>query len=193
MTDRSGLGGLEVTVLEAVAAIADRDVPTPQVLDYLEADARLGPDYAVRVMQDLGVPWRVPLQLLHLVGNWGSSHGDPAADARYTRVGLSEVGRLALRAEKGDLGPVPVELVNGSVHRGGHVPLLDPRAVVRLLLDSLTREVEITDRLASGLVRLPTGGVVDGDLVGLAQGRRARILMSCRIEPELDVEAARLV
>lgn len=193
MSDRTGLGPLEVAVLQAVASQRGRDVPTARVLGALETEAHLGPDYTARVVRDLGVPWRVPLQLLRLVGNWGSAHGDPPADARYTRVGLSEVGQPALRAEQGELGPVPVELINGSVYRGGQVPPLDPTGVVRLLLDTSRRGTSLTDADASGLVRLPTEGVVDGNLVGLAQGRRARILMSCRIEREPEASPARLV
>jgi hypothetical protein len=60
------------------------------------------------------VPWQLHLPLLDARGNHGSQHGDPAADARYTEVWLSRVGALALAAERAEVGPVPLGLIDGS-------------------------------------------------------------------------------
>lgn len=105
MSDRTGLGPLEVALLRTVEALADRaPVRTTAALDRLESNEHFGAVYAVRAMQHLGAPWCVHLRLLDLHGNWGSAAGDPMADPAYTEVGLSWLGRLVLAAERGAVG-----------------------------------------------------------------------------------------
>jgi hypothetical protein len=176
---------MEVALLEATEAAADGPddlVPTEAVLDRA-GSAGFGPSYAVRVLQDLGVPWRTHLRPFELDGNWGSVGGDPMADPCYTKVRLSAVGRLALAAERGEVGPVPVDLVNGSAYRGGRVPPLHPERTLALLAD-LVAGGRVSEADLAGLVDLPTGGVVGGDLDALVAGRPARVRLGCRIERE---------
>jgi hypothetical protein len=87
---------------------------------------------------------------------------------------------------------VPIDLVNGSVYRGGRVPPLDPVRTVGLL--RRTARGEVLDPAAlDRLVRLPTGGIVGRDLDALRDGRAARVQMSCRIEREGSPDGRLLV
>lgn len=61
------------------------------------------------------MPWSRHLPLVVWVGNWGSRGGDTPADARYTLLGLSAFGVLALAVERGEVGPIPLGLVDGTV------------------------------------------------------------------------------
>lgn len=187
MSERTGLGVLEVAVLEAVAALGGTPDAgrrkTTRVLDRLEQEHGIGARYAYPLLLDLAVPWRLHLPLLDMTGNTGSQHGDPPADARYTDMRLSAVGALALAAERGELGPVPLGLIEGSLYRDGPVPPFDPRRVVAAL------------RAGSGDAgppSLPTGGLVGGEVEALLAGRRARLELSCEIrhEPDLIVVTA---
>jgi hypothetical protein len=192
VSECTGLGPLEVALLRAVAALTETGlVPTAAVLDVLESREHFGATYATDALQDLGAPWRVHLRLFERGGNWGGPD-DPMADARYTEVGLSEIGRLALSAERGQVGPVPIDLVNGSVYRGGRVPPLDPVRTVRLLRRS-ARGDALDPAALDDLVRLPTGGTVSGDLDALHDGRAARVQMSCRIGREDSPDGRLLV
>ena len=146
-----------------------------RVLDVLECEQGFGARYAYPLLQDLAAPWRLHLPLLDPSGNWGSQHGDPAADARYTEVRLSEVGALALAAERGEVGPIPLGLVEGSLYRDGAVPPFAPDRV----LEALT-----TGGADAGPPVLPTGGTVDGDIEALLAGRRARLTLGCTVVAE---------
>lgn len=195
----TGLGPLEVALLRSVAATTPSGagtkpvrVKTSRVLDHLEVAEHCGAVYGALALQHLGTPWTVPVPLFDLEGNWGSMHGDPPADPQYTDVGLSAVGALALAAEQHQTGPVPVDLVNGSVYRGGRVPPLDPQRTLEVLTRLVAGE-PVNDAAFTDLVRVPTGGVVHGDLPALYAGRRARLLLSCRIEREGTTAGRRLV
>ncbi len=184
MSARTGLGALEVAVLAAVDEVGGRPGAghrwTTHVLDVLEREQDFGARYAYPLLQDLAVPWRRHLPLLDPSGNWGSQYGDPAADARYTEVRLSEVGALALAAERGEVGPIPLGLVEGSLYRDGPVPPFAPDRV----LEALT-----TGGADAGPPVLPTGGTVDGDIEALLAGRRAWLRLGCTVV----VEPGRLV
>ena len=179
MSPRTGLGALEVAVLAAVAEVGGRPGAgyrrTTHVLDVLECEQGFGARYAYPLLQDLAAPWRLHLPLLDPSGNWGSQHGDPAADARYTEVRLSEVGALALAAERGEVGPIPLGLIEGSLYRDGPVPPFAPDRV----LEALT-----TGGADAGPPVLPTGGTVDGDIEALLAGRRARLTLGCTVVGE---------
>ena len=178
MSARTGLGALEVAVLAAVAEVGGRPGAghrrTAHVLDVLECEQGFGARYAYPLLQDLAAPWRLHLPLLDPSGNWGSQHGDPAADARHTEVRLSEVGALALAAERGEVGPIPLGLVEGSLYREGPVPPFAPDRV----LEALT-----TGGADAGPPVLPTGGTVDGDIEALLAGRRARLTWAAPSSP----------
>ncbi len=84
MSQRSGLGVLEVAVLTAVAEVGGTPEAgrrrTTRVLEQLERQDGLGARYMYPLLQDLSAPWRLHLPLLDAYGNWGSQHGDPTAD-----------------------------------------------------------------------------------------------------------------
>ena len=176
MTGRSGLGVLELAALRAVAELGG--VPeaghrkTTRVLDRLEQEHGIGARYAYPLLLDLAVPWRLHLPLLDVNGNVGSQHGDPPADARYTEVRLTQVGALALAAEQGDIDPVPLALVEGSLYRDGPVPPFDPRRVLEALRSGSGD---------AGPPSLPTGGIVTGEVDALLAGRAARLQLGCEI------------
>lgn len=188
MSQRSGLGVLEVAVLAAVAAVGGTPDAgrrrTTRVLERLEHEDGLGARYVYPVLQDLGAPWRLHLPLLDPYGNWGSQHGDPAADPQYTQVRLSPFGALALAAERAEVAPVPLGLIEGSLYRDGPVPPFDPRRVVAALRTRST---------TAGPPTLPTGGTVDGDLTALLAGRKARLQVGCDIVHEAGALVIRAV
>lgn len=208
MSERTGLGPLEVALLRSAKATAQNATAqnataqdttaqpsftkTTTVLDHLETVEHYGPSYGVHALQDLGVPWIVHLRLFDLEGNWGSAYGDPMADPQYTRLRLSSLGELALAAERGETGPVPVDLVNGSAYRGGERPALAPRATITMV-EALVRGETPPTPPYDELLTVPTGGTVQGDLAALLGGRRTRVELSCRIEREPSSQGTLLV
>lgn len=150
----SGLTAVEVALLRVVqecTAVADGPyAPSAEVLDQLDARAGLGPRYADRLMGDLTVGWVRHLPLLEGDGNFGSMAGDEGAAAQYTRVRLSGVGELALASERGTIGPLPLDLIEGSLYRGGGLPPFDPALTIRALLAGSDD---------AGLPRTPTGTI----------------------------------
>ena len=179
MTARTGLGVLEVAALSAVAEVgavagASRRA-TSEVLEVLERESGIAARYAYPLLQDLAAPWRLHLPLLDGAGSWGSQRGDRPGDAHHTEVRLTEVGALALAAEREQVGPVPLGLIEGSLYRDGPVPPFDPARVVRALQSG--------GQDAGGPV-LPTGGTVEGDLEALLSGGRTRLRLACSLERE---------
>lgn len=88
MTERTGLGPLELAVLRSVsvtAGLSGARCRTTTTLDHLEAVEGIGLAYGLSVLQDLGSSWRVHLPLLDLEGNWGSIAGDSMAGPQYRR------------------------------------------------------------------------------------------------------------
>lgn len=188
MSDRTGLGLLETAVVRTVGRLSGPALEfmrCSDVLDALEHEA-LGATYMYRVLQDLTVSWRLHLPLLDGQGNFGSPGNDPAADATYTEVRLSPIGRLALRAEDGEVGPLPLDLIEGTVYRGGSVPPFAPLTVVdtlrRLLPEPAKPFTSAELNLLVGPPTLPTGGSVEGDLPALLRGEPTEMRMSCHIE-----------
>ena len=179
MSQRSGLGSLELAVLTAVDEVGGTPQSgrrrTTRVLEQLERQDGLGARYLYPLLQDLGAPWRLHLPLLDPYGNWGSQHGDPAADPQYTQVRLSRVGALALAAEREHVAPVPLGLIEGSLYRDGPVPPYEPRRVVAALRAGSSD---------AGTPTLPTGGMIDGDLTALHAGRKTRLQLGCQIVHE---------
>lgn len=188
MSDRTGLGPLETAVIRTVGRLSGPAlgyVRCSDVLDALEHE-QLGANYMYRVLQDLTVSWTLHLPLLDGQGNFGSPGNDPAADPTYTEVRLSPIGRLALRAEDGEVGPLPLALIEGSVYRGGRVPPFAPRMVVDTLRRLLPEPAKpFTSAELDLLVEpptLPTDGIIEGDLSALLRGEPTDMRMSCRIE-----------
>lgn len=94
----------------------------------------LGPRYAQRILADLTAAWVRHLPLLEGEGNFGSVAGENAADPQYTQVRLSRMAELALASERGAVGPLPLDLIEGSMYRGGGLPPFDPALTIRALL-----------------------------------------------------------
>jgi hypothetical protein len=177
MTARTGLGPVEVALLDALDLLVGNGAERVRCSDALAVVDRLhgvGPRYSWPVLVDLAVPWRLHLPLVDGHGNLGTQGGDGPADAQYVEARLSEVGALALAAERAEIGPVPLGLIEGSLYRGGPVPPLAPDAVVGTLLAAGTD---------AGPPVLPTGGTVGGDLAGLLAGRPVRLTLGCTIRP----------
>jgi len=185
--ERTGLDPAVLLALDAVDAACTRGTrrpataPTTRALQLL---ARRSPQLAGPGHRDgyallgrLGATWRTAQPLLVHTGNWGSPDDDPA-DPEHTRVGLSPLGRLALAADRGTCGPVPLGLALGdvgSVHR--RVPGFGTAAVVAVLDDPATRPVLPAPTLA-------TGGTVDVDLAALLAGEEVTAHLGCRTHRE---------
>ena len=150
----SGLTGVELAVLRAVeeccASSAGPFARTGDVLERVDAWTGVGPRYAQRILRDLIVDWVRHLPLLDGDGNFGSIGGDEGADARYTQVRLAHVGELALAAERGEVGALPLDLIEGSLYRGGGFPPFDPATTIRALLVGAG---------SAGTPRTPTGTI----------------------------------
>jgi len=173
LSPRTGLGLVETALLDVVAGAGRRR--SDRVLGALEREHGIGPRYGYEVLTDLVVPWRLHLPLLEGRGNLGSQYGDPPADATYTEVQLSAVGALAVAAERAEVGPVPLGLIEGSLYRGGEVPPFGPARVIAALQ---------TGARAAGPPSLPAGGVVAGPVEALLAGRKARLQLGCDIVRE---------
>ena len=177
MSARTGLGPLEVAALLAIEAAggAAHPIGTVTALELLDADHGLAPRYAFPMLVDLAAPWRMQLPLLRGIGNWGSEYGDPPAQAQYTEVQLTAVGALATAAERGQVSPIPLGLIEGTWWRGGLAPSFDPASV----LDALA-----TGAADAGPPALPTGGTVDGNIPALLRGDPVRLLVGSTIVAE---------
>ncbi len=179
MSGRTGLGLLEVAILEAVeSAGGGAGQPyrrTSDVLVLLEDVHGVGPRHAYPLVVDLAVPWLRHLPLLDGYGNLGSRHGDQSAEAKYTEIRLSPTGALALAAERGEVGPLPLDLIEGTMWRGGRVPAFDPRRV----LDALA-----AGAAEAGPPTTASGGRVGGEIDVLLAGGEARLRFVCTIIEE---------
>jgi hypothetical protein len=120
------------------------------VLELVDARTGVGPRYAHRILVDLTANWVRHLPLLQGEGNFGSVAGDAAADPQYTQVRLASVAELALASERGAVGPLPLDLIEGSMYRGGGLPPLDPALTIRALLAGAG---------SAGTPRTPTGTI----------------------------------
>lgn len=186
MSEQSGLSDLDVAVLLALDDLGARPdrghLKSARAVDALYANAGIPPLYGYDVMCNLAAPWLVHLRVLDPHGNYGSPDFAAAA-ARYTEVRLSQIGMLAVAAERGDGPPVPIGLVNGDVHVGGSRPPFDP---VRII-DTLERLALDPDLSDDDLVRsvgppaFPTHCDVGGDLDALVRGETTRLMLFARL------------
>ena len=176
MSAVSGLGLLESAALQAVTDVGGVSgapyVKTSTALDAMEQRHGIGARYLYPLLQDLVAPWRLHLPLLDGQGNFGSQYGDPAAEPQYTEIRLSPVGALALAAERGEVGPVPLGIIEGSLYRGGPVPPFAPHAVLAALVNHAPE---------AGPPVTPTGGTVSGKTADLLAGEPVRLALGCTI------------
>jgi hypothetical protein len=185
MTDRSGCGLAELTILRAVAALsAGRGAAvSAEVLDEVDRRIGLGPGYAYPMVCDLSKWWVIPVPLLAESGGGGDRVIPWPIEPVHTECGLSRAGELVVAAEAGMIAPVPARLINGTWWRGAAQPPLDPFAVitaVRRLIDHPglpdSQLLQIAGRPISA-----THSELTGDFEALAQGRRITIRESARI------------
>ena len=186
MGDRSGVGLVECAILEALDSLGaqpGRHRRSAKVLDAVEERIGLAPGYAYEVLLDLARPWQMPLLLVDGQGNFGSRGNDPAANYRYTEAGLSRAGAVVLAAERGDLAPVPVGLINGNVYREGLRPPFRPLAIVEALRE-IIRRPRVTGKELTGIVGPPcfrNGCAVTGDFAAMTAGRPTTLRLEARV------------
>jgi hypothetical protein len=187
MGDRSGVGLVDLAVLETLGALTGGRprayVPTAAVVTGIEERIGLGPQYGYEVLTDLVRPWIMPIRLVAGQGNFGDRSSPNSAEPEDAWCRPSQVGQLVLDTEAHRLPPVPVGLINGSTYRGGIRPPLEPFRVLaaldRLLEDRLVADAELL-RIA-GPPYPVTGCELTGNLDALIKGRSAAIRQTGRI------------
>jgi hypothetical protein len=126
----------------------------------------------------------VPVRLIHGLGNYGDlAIGDPASHFRHTESRLTRTGEVVLAAECGDLAPVPVGLINGSVYRDGTRPPFRPEQVIEAVRQVI-RQPQMSDMDVVQIVGMPdflTGCTVSGDLAALAAGLPTDLQLQARV------------
>jgi hypothetical protein len=187
MGQRSGVGLVELAILETLdarrARPGGRPVQCEMVLAALENDMGLARGYAYQVLIDLAQEWKLPVPLVEGWGNFGSRGDDPPASPRYTQARLSPAGQVALAAERGQIAPVPIGMINGNTHREGIRPPFQPAAVIDAICQVMQRP-RLSGSLITGIVGPPdfiTGCTVTGDLVALAAGQHAELGLHARV------------
>lgn len=186
----TGLGLLDVAILEACevsGATVGSFVRSRTVLDALHERTGIGPRVTYEPLCDLARPWVLNLRLLEFHGNCGS-RDDPPASPRYTECCLSSLGQAALAAERGEIGPLPIGLINGTTHVDGRRPPLDAGRAVVAIRSAAGGDASDAELVAAvGFPSFPTGCDVEVDLALLASGADAEIVFSARIESEGDL------
>jgi len=187
MGERSGVGLVELAILEALdsrrAWHNRRPVKCLKLLLALEDGIGLARGYTYQVLTDLALPWKIPIPLIEPQGNFGSRGSDPPASPYYTEARLSRAGHVALAAERGEIAPVPIGLINGNTHRQGTRPPFRPASVVDAIRQVLRRP-RITSRQILDIVGPPdfmTGCTITGDLAGFVAGQRTELGLQARV------------
>lgn len=184
MSERSGVGAVQVAILEALASTAGRGFRSNEkLLSRAEVEIGLAPWYAYPVLVDLAQPWKMPVTLVEGQGNFGSRGNDPPASRRYTESRLTDAGRVVLAAERRDLAPVPVGLINGNTYRDGTQPPFRPLAVIEAIRHVI-RQPRATAQDIISIVGPPdfiTGCTVTGDLEAFAAGQPTELRLQAKI------------
>jgi hypothetical protein len=140
--------------------------------------------YAYQVLVDLARWWTVPVRLVHGQGNYGGLRDDqPASHFRHTGSRLSRAGEVVLAAERGELAPVPVGLINGNTYRDGTRPPFRPDRVIEAVRQVVLRP-QVADTELAGMIGMPdflTGCTVAGDLATLAGGHPAVLRLQAHV------------
>jgi hypothetical protein len=186
MGERSGVGLVELALLEALderrAWHNRRPVSCLKLLLALEDGIGLARGYTYQVLIDLALGWRLPVPLIEGQGNFGDRGNDPPASAYYTEARLSPAGETALAAERGDIAPVPIGLINGNTHRQGTRPPFRPAAIIEAIRQVLVRP-KLTARQIAAIAGPPdfmTGCTVTGDLDAFFAGQRTELGLEAR-------------
>jgi hypothetical protein len=187
LSELTGLGPLEFAVLEtmeSLGATAEHPhVKCHRIVEEAEKRFGYGRAYAYLVICDLARPWTARLSLVDFHGNFGGNHYD-APDPMYTEARLSPLGAIALRSERGEIGPVPIALINGTLYQGGVRPPFDP---FRLLdgLEGLIGHPGMGDQDLQRVVGPPSfrqSCQVRGDIVGLYRGMTVMLTLRPRYQ-----------
>ncbi|MDQ1702362.1 MAG: gyrase subunit, partial [Frankiaceae bacterium] len=180
MSERSGLGPVELAVLAASDTTAGGFRRCSDVLADVLADIALGPAYAYPLLCDLARPWKLLDPLIEASGNFGSQGNDPAASPQYTECRPSELGVLTLAVEARAVPALPMWLVIGDLHAGGVRPPLPLGAVVTALERLLADPTAALDDLFWPVV-LPGGAAVDGDREAFLAGEPTTLRLDAKI------------
>jgi hypothetical protein len=185
VTDRSGCGLAELTILQAVAALSRgrEEAASAKVLDDVDRRIGLGPNYAYPMVCDMTKPWVIPVPLLAISGDAGDRVFPEPAEPVHTECRLYRAGKLVVAAETGTIAAVPAGLINGTWWRGAAQPPLDPFGVItaiRHLIDDPGLPDSQLLQIAGGPIST-TRSELTGDFEALAGGRRTTIREAVRI------------
>jgi len=171
VTDRSGCGLAELTIVQAVAALStgSDEAASARVLDEVDRRIGLGPSYAYPMVCDLTKPWVIPAPLLAISGNAGDRTFPQPAEPVHTECRLSRVGEVVVAAEAGTIAPVPAGLINGTWWRGAAQPPLDPFGVITAFGTDIWLEA-----LTAARANLLTGAQFRSELTNLMPWRLER-------------------
>lgn len=136
----------------------------------------------------------MPLNLIDGQGNFGSRGSDPPANPPYTESRLSPAGQAALAAERGDLAPVPIGLINGNVYAKGTRPPFRPQAVIDALRQVI-QQPKVTSKYLIDIIGPPAflnGCTVTGDFAALAAGRPTVLRLEARVTVSDDNSNVRI-
>ncbi len=197
MSERTGLGLVELLVLEALDEIDARPhrphKKSAKVLEHLHMTRGVGPKYGYPALCSLAVDWLQHVPLVDPHGNFGTPDFEPA-NPRYTEARLSFAGALVLASERGELPRLPIALMNGDLTSGGTAPPFEPaavaRAVGRAASDSSVADAELVSTL--GPPSFPTGCAVTGDIAALVAGEPTELLLSAQLRIERGEDADRI-
>jgi DNA gyrase/topoisomerase IV subunit A len=189
VSERTGAGVVELALLDALDSLGAqperRHSQCERVLAVVEDESDVPCGYGYEVLVDTARNWLTQIPLIEPLGNFGGQGNDPAAAPRYTEARLTPAGQLTLAAERGELAPLPIGLINGNTHRGGLRPPFRPQAVIDAI-----RLVHRKPRVASqelldtiGPPDFITGCTVTGDLSALYAGE----LMELRLDSRLTI------
>ncbi len=196
MGERSGIGMVEFVILEVLDSLGARSgcphVGNAWVLREVDRRIGLAPGHAYQVLADLARPWTVPVQLIHGQGGYGDlREARPASHFRYTESRLSRAGEIVLAAERGELAPVLIGLINGNTYRDGTRPSFRPEAVIEAVRQVIQRP-HVTDAELTETIGMPdflTGCTVTGDLVTLAAGHPVILRLQAHVSVAADHRA----
>jgi hypothetical protein len=186
VTVRSGIGPIDIAVLDAIDARSTRRssgyVTCSDLLPVVQERTGLSPRQSYEFLLDLARPWVIPVPFLAAEGNIGD-RSEPAIGPRHVGCRASAAGKAVLDAERRRIAPVPAGLVNGTMYRGGTQPPLEPARVIaalrHLLDDPRASDSGIVDKV--GPPFSVTGCIVTGDLEALNAGHQIMLRQTGRV------------
>jgi DNA gyrase/topoisomerase IV subunit A len=188
----TGLGQVEVSLLialyERAGVPGTGPIKCSHLVDYVADKVNFGQRYSYQVLCDLASPWRVRLPLVDFNSTDMGSIDFPAAAPRFTECSLTDAGRLGALAEKGEIGSVPLGLINGTTYMGGKRPPFSPQGITRALL-RICQGPESSDKELLDLVgapSFPTGCDVSGQVDSLLRVGSGSIVLRPIIRKSLE-------